>query len=450
MGILNHNKHRLLLWVIPPGGLRMVKLNLSLKHILLTISAVLVVLSLSLYAILTLPSGSLDGLRNFMLVRSLTFEKNQLSRENQELNKELAKLRQELVTGSAYDQRVQAGLEEILALINHSADHNIVIERPVKTSAVKNNLIACQQEIEKSPRFLRPECSGVAAAAVGGAESSLKNSANGSMPSRLYNLTKENFSRSNHNVDSKGSYIESVKKNTTISDKPANSLKLNKLNKDQLSGELIGAPSSLVKRNLQLARSTLFLSDFGHPLLRFHSIANLSDSIRGLSTNQLSQSLSKRELYANVRSISAILKTTPIGSPFSEALLTSGYGIRRSPFGRGYKFHEGVDLAAPYGTLVSSVADGTVSYVGYSSAYGLMIQVDHNGRYTTRYAHLSKALVKSGQVIKRGDQIGRVGSSGESTGPHLHFEVLDRSQARDPAYFIWFADRLDKKLANLF
>src|SRR6185503_2444686 len=98
--------------------------------------------------------------------------------------------------------------------------------------------------------------------------------------------------------------------------------------------------------------------------------------------------------------------------------------------------HEGVDVSAPPGTPVYAPASGQVSFVGWRFGDGLTVEIAHNGGVKTRYAHLRKAMVKDGQALAAGDQIGQVGSSGLATGPHLHFEVLVGGAAVDPLQYI--------------
>ncbi|WP_157833479.1 peptidoglycan DD-metalloendopeptidase family protein [Desulfotruncus alcoholivorax] len=108
-----------------------------------------------------------------------------------------------------------------------------------------------------------------------------------------------------------------------------------------------------------------------------------------------------------------------------------------SPFGKRWgRVHEGVDIAANYGSPVVAAEAGTIMRVGYSGGYGLRIDISHGGGVVTRYAHLSSATVKPGQRVERGQFIGRSGSSGNSTGPHLHFEVIVGGVHKNPSLFI--------------
>ncbi len=129
------------------------------------------------------------------------------------------------------------------------------------------------------------------------------------------------------------------------------------------------------------------------------------------------------------------LKYTPSILP-SYGYMTSGFGYRRDPFTGRIKFHEGLDISAPIGTPVYAPADGIVTFVGMRNGYGLTVEIKHGERYITRYAHLSESLVRVGQRVQRGDMIARVGNSGRSTGPHLHYEVLKDGVPMNPKRFI--------------
>lgn len=115
--------------------------------------------------------------------------------------------------------------------------------------------------------------------------------------------------------------------------------------------------------------------------------------------------------------------------PVQNAFVSSGFGIR---WGRP---HQGIDMAAPLGTPIKAAESGKVVYSGWKTGYGNFIAVDHGHGYLTHYAHCSRILVHSGQVVKKGQEIGKVGNTGNSTGPHLHFEVLANGVHRNPAKF---------------
>ena len=122
--------------------------------------------------------------------------------------------------------------------------------------------------------------------------------------------------------------------------------------------------------------------------------------------------------------------------------LESGMGGRRNPFGgRGFEYHEGQDIDAVYGTPVMVAASGTVTIAGRERGYGNVIYVDHGAGLSTRYGHLSQIDVKIGQSVTRGQTIGLVGSTGRSTGPHLHYEVRINNQPVDPRQYLPGAER---------
>ena len=122
----------------------------------------------------------------------------------------------------------------------------------------------------------------------------------------------------------------------------------------------------------------------------------------------------------------------PSRMPVDGVTLTSGFGMRNHPILRRRARHNGVDLAAPRGTPVYATADGVVEMAQRFSSYGNYVQIDHGGEIETRYAHLSSYTVVPGQEVQIGDLIGYVGSTGRSTGPHLHYEVRIANEAVNP------------------
>jgi len=121
-----------------------------------------------------------------------------------------------------------------------------------------------------------------------------------------------------------------------------------------------------------------------------------------------------------------------LASPLEFSRVSSGYGMRFHPISGRIKAHLGVDYAAPTGTPVRTVADGVVTFAGWQRGYGNVIEVEHKGQQSTLYAHLSRIDVRKGQRVEQGGLIGAVGSTGASTGPHLHFEFRDKGTHIDP------------------
>lgn len=136
---------------------------------------------------------------------------------------------------------------------------------------------------------------------------------------------------------------------------------------------------------------------------------------------------------SRLRKMSASL---PIAVPLKNAVRSSSFGRRIDPFRKRAAFHAGVDFRAKTGTPVLATADGQILRAGRAGGYGKLVEIRHAHGLTTRFGHLSKINVKAGQSVKRGDVIGKVGSTGRSTGPHLHYEVRNRGQARNPQPFM--------------
>jgi murein DD-endopeptidase MepM/ murein hydrolase activator NlpD len=129
------------------------------------------------------------------------------------------------------------------------------------------------------------------------------------------------------------------------------------------------------------------------------------------------------------------LSSIPSGLPVN-GYISDGYGMRRNPFsGEGRETHEGLDIAVDFGTPVTSTADGLVIYAAPHAGYGNLVILYHSNGITTRYGHLSRITVETGQRVKRGDQIGHAGSTGRSTGPHVHYEIRENDQPLDPARY---------------
>lgn len=132
------------------------------------------------------------------------------------------------------------------------------------------------------------------------------------------------------------------------------------------------------------------------------------------------------------------LDGAPFGRPHA-GRITSRYGYRRNPFtGRGREMHSGVDLKGRRGEAVKTTATGRVTYAGYMGAYGNVVMVKHNNGYETRYAHLSRLKVRKGQYVEVGTIIGLLGSTGRSTGPHLHYEVMKGGKKLNPEKYFSF------------
>ena len=136
--------------------------------------------------------------------------------------------------------------------------------------------------------------------------------------------------------------------------------------------------------------------------------------------------------------------STPVAGPVS-----SGFGFRSDPFTGRAALHAGLDFPAPVGTPIKSAAGGVVIASEFNASYGNMVMVDHGNGLVTRYGHASRVMVRQGDLVRRGQLIAEVGSTGRSTGPHLHFEVHVDGVPQDPAKFLFGkSDRLPTAIAG--
>ena len=124
------------------------------------------------------------------------------------------------------------------------------------------------------------------------------------------------------------------------------------------------------------------------------------------------------------------------GRPILKGWLSSQYGMRTDPFHGKQQWHSGVDFAGREGSDIIAVAAGVVTWSGTQSGYGKMVEINHSDGYVTRYAHNKENLAKLGAIVKRGDVIAKMGSTGRSTGPHVHFEVYKNGRTVDPSAYI--------------
>lgn len=127
----------------------------------------------------------------------------------------------------------------------------------------------------------------------------------------------------------------------------------------------------------------------------------------------------------------------PVGEPIpGQEEISSDYGLRGNPFGRGHEFHNGIDFSADIGTQILATGPGIVDGAGYDGPNGNRVSIDHGFGYRTVYAHLSKVKVKAGEQVKRGQVIGLSGSTGRSSGPHLHYTLYYRGRTIDPEHYL--------------
>ena len=174
-----------------------------------------------------------------------------------------------------------------------------------------------------------------------------------------------------------------------------------------------------------------------------NEVANSVDIQQELATMfaRLDNSLNSRESQLNV--LQSMLTENKLksermvaGRPITKGWMSSEYGMRVDPFHGNKRWHGGVDFAGRKGSDIIAVASGVVTWSGERSGYGLMVELNHSDGYITRYAHNDKNVADLGAIVKKGDVIAKMGSSGRSTGPHVHFEVFKNGRTVDPASYI--------------
>ncbi|MDH3311260.1 MAG: peptidoglycan DD-metalloendopeptidase family protein [Gammaproteobacteria bacterium] len=132
---------------------------------------------------------------------------------------------------------------------------------------------------------------------------------------------------------------------------------------------------------------------------------------------------------------------TPSGWPVEGGWISSGFGMRADPFNGHQSQHDGVDIASNMGSLILAVGDGVVSHSGEKAGYGLLVEITHESGLTTRYAHTHTVLVRVGDRVQKGQAIAQIGTSGRSTGPHLHFEVVRNGTSVNPMRYLQQASK---------
>ena len=151
---------------------------------------------------------------------------------------------------------------------------------------------------------------------------------------------------------------------------------------------------------------------------------------------------SENNFYCTIDSINKFyqesLDSLPLGSPLVDVSVSSTYGLRKKPLGGGWRMHSGIDLNGTRWDTVFSTGHGIVKMARWNSGYGKCIVVDHTSGYSSKYAHLSKIFVRPGQLVSVGEPIGKCGSTGFSTGQHLHYEINIKGKTVDPYLFLFF------------
>lgn len=213
-------------------------------------------------------------------------------------------------------------------------------------------------------------------------------------------------------------------------------------------GEQAGESGDALKRTLEIAGL-----DVDHLLDR---LARSDDSGRGVGgpllplddapgSNLAHQIATVEQRIDDFQSLQDLMERLPLAAPLDEFRLTSGYGRRIDPFNGRFALHSGIDLASRRRAPVHVTSPGIVTFVGWKGGFGKIVEVDHGLGIRTRYAHLASIYVKRGQKLEYREKVGQVGSTGRSSGEHLHYEVIVDGRAQDPANFIKAGQYVFKK-----
>jgi murein DD-endopeptidase MepM/ murein hydrolase activator NlpD len=219
--------------------------------------------------------------------------------------------------------------------------------------------------------------------------------------------------------------------------------KINKLTLDQ--GELLNQAEDEAVQRSERARGVIRLTgvqfsrvvdqpETGGPLIQVTSL-NADQFGEPDPFTRRAQEVAARLEEAN--RFEALIHALPLGAPLTVAYReTSGFGYRSDPFRKTTAWHDGADIAAYHGATIVATAPGKVTFAGTKSSYGRVVEIDHGLGFKTRYGHLNSISVKTGQMVAISQKIGTMGSTGRSTGPHLHYEVFFRGKSYDPIKFL--------------
>jgi murein DD-endopeptidase MepM/ murein hydrolase activator NlpD len=196
-------------------------------------------------------------------------------------------------------------------------------------------------------------------------------------------------------------------------------------------------PDSARQKQLEMENEIRLVSSMDDNELAY----SIFNTLNVISARIQSQEKSYKEIEGMLRNKEKLLASTPAIQPVANKDLkrvASGFGSRIDPVYKTIKFHAGLDFAAPQGTPIYATADGRVTTAGNNgNGFGNHVEINHGYGYETLYGHMFRVKVRAGQMVKRGEVIGWVGSTGKSTGPHLHYEVHKGGRPLDPIYFFY-------------
>ena len=437
------DKKKVSLFVVSPATGKISKFSISKITILLSIIAFLTcfsfVIALSMhYGKLVLQRDSQD------LNHKIISEQNKnLANINENLQKKVELLQSSKQNLKLYEKELKSNMQELANVLKSASSLGIY-----KSGKIEKN----------------------SSRAVGGAEiicqgtncysdySEIDNKLNFSNESNLSN--RKNVSNRARDIENLKKDIDGLSKGIPVQDVNSSSLHSPKLNngtnynnssdlflseKDFITHSDETKQNGLSKENEKLSLSKL--NQFGLPVIK----ASLNGQKLASQNILLEDTNLNVELLDSSKKQLNFLKRLPISVP-STGEITSNFGARYSPFGEGWRMHEGIDISLPSGSPVYTTGDGIVIDISHESTYGIKIDIKHtqDGSITsekvadiiTRYAHLSKPLVKVGQKVIRGEVIALSGSTGRSTGPHLHYEVRVDDVPKDPIKILELASKL--------
>lgn len=245
---------------------------------------------------------------------------------------------------------------------------------------------------------------------------------NKKLKNSIVELYDENVEQNRQLVEKTNEIDQMKAKETDINDKVREfAEKYKELTENYISGRTDGNKSS--RSGDRSGRS--FSTDI-------KELKDILDSLNELNTPENRELV---DLTASQNKLKKYLDTIPTFWPTS-GRISDGFGYRIHPITRRKTFHEGLDIGAPYGQTIKAAASGKVTFVGRKSGYGYVAIVNHGHGISTLYGHASKLLVKEGQTVAKGEAIAKVGSTGTSTGPHLHFEVRINDTPVDPLKYL--------------
>jgi murein DD-endopeptidase MepM/ murein hydrolase activator NlpD len=405
--MISSNKREFCLWVVGSKDGRVRKLRFTLKTLLAALVVLGGIASGFLFVASDYARAHIQRAESYFKLKRVLHEKEQLEGTRETLESKVEHLETAQQRSLSYEQQVKARLDELASLLRASDPGRVL----APSLGVKGLGVSAAQasgsESSEGNLFAGEE---VGVGGEAGADSEAAESA----------LADAGV------VDPASSSQKAAKPAVSSISKNSSAAKGDEGAADGVGGAEIDCETDASACGKQLSQ-----------LSGTRARLNLA-SAEGRAADQ-------KELIELLDTYLDVLKIAPIGLP-APGYINSGFGFRFSPFHGRLSMHEGIDLALPQGSQINSTGDGVVLSVERNGTYGLVVDIAHSDRVVTRYAHLSKAFVSEGEKVCRGEVIGLVGTSGRSTGPHLHYEILVDGKARNPVPFVQLA--LD--IQNLF